>query len=254
MYKALIADIDGTLVPIKGDGSEIGKDMVDAVSGALRRGAQISVATGRGWTSTKPVVQKIGIEDLCIVEGGSCIIDPTSEEIVWQITIDAQTSSAVVEVFKQLATQGELIKSSTVPERVLALEAGAYDFQNRIIYLLGTDQATAIKVKEAVDAIPTAAANITTPSWASDNLFDVHVTNKDGTKEHALNEWFRRMDITKAETIAMGDSANDLPLFEVVGLKVAVGNATDELKRAADYIAPSRSDGALTDVINKFLR
>jgi hydroxymethylpyrimidine pyrophosphatase-like HAD family hydrolase len=136
MYNALIADIDGTLVPIKGDGSDIDKDTIDAVSGALRRGAQISVATGRGWASTKPVVQKLGIEDLCIVEGGSCIIDPTSEEVVWQITIDAQTSSAVVDVFRRFATHGELVKTSTVPERVLAQGAEAYDFQNELIAYL----------------------------------------------------------------------------------------------------------------------
>ena len=254
MYKALIADIDGTLVPIKGDGSDIDQDTVDAVADALKRDIQISVATGRGWASTKPVVQKLGIEDLCIIEGGSCIFDPISEKIVWQMTIDAPTSNEVVNVFKKLATHGELIKTSAKPERVLVSEAGPYDFENRVIYLLGTDENTAAKVKELVNKIPLVAANITTPSWAGDNLFDVHVTNKEGTKEYALDEWFKRMGITKAETVAIGDSANDLPLFHAAELKVAVGNATDDLKQAADYIAPDRSDGALKDVINKFLR
>src|ERR1700712_3222282 len=100
MYKALIADIDGTLVSIKGDGSDIDDATILAVTEALDRGVQISVATGRGWASTKPVVQKLGIVDLCIVEGGSCIIDPTSQEIVWQKTLDAQTSEQVLQTFK----------------------------------------------------------------------------------------------------------------------------------------------------------
>src|SRR5258708_6247040 len=110
MFKALIADIDGTLVPIKGDGAEIDEATVHAVSDALQRGIRISVATGRGWTSTRPVVQKLGLEDLCIIEGGSCIIDPKTEKIIWQKTLDARTSSEVAKVLKRLATGSELIK------------------------------------------------------------------------------------------------------------------------------------------------
>ncbi|HSX31607.1 MAG TPA: HAD family hydrolase [Candidatus Saccharimonadales bacterium] len=253
MYKALIADIDGTLVPVQGDGSSLDELTIRAVARALQSGVQISVATGRGWASTKPVVQRLGIVDLCIVEGGSCIIDPITEQMVWQKTLDAQVSSEVVAIFKQLATGSELLKTSARPERIPLHEADDYSVENRVIYLLGTDQATALKVKASVDKLPLAATNITTPSWAGEHLYDVHVTNKHGTKEYALDEWFRLMHITKAETIAMGDSDNDLPLFRAAGLKVAVGNATDDLKAAADYIAPDRDTGALRDVLEKFI-
>lgn len=254
MYKALIADIDGTLVPIKGDGSDIDESTIQAVADAIERGIQISLATGRGWNSTKPVVKRLGIEDLCIIEGGSCIIDPTTEEIVWQKTLDAHDSRKVVEVFKKFAVNSELVKTSAKPERIPVREAGVYDFENRVIYLLGTDEETALKVKRAIDKISSAAANITTPSWAGDDLFDVHVTSKLGTKEYALDTWFTLMGISNGETVAMGDSANDLPLFRAAGWKVAVGNATADLKAAADYIAPNRENGALKDVINKFLK
>ncbi|HEV2412209.1 MAG TPA: HAD family hydrolase [Candidatus Saccharimonadales bacterium] len=252
MYKALIADIDNTLVPIRGDGSDIDSATISAVSRALRNNIQISVATGRGWSSTKPVVQKLGIIDLCIIEGGASIVSPITEEIVWEKTLDAQTSSKTVEIFRRFATSSELIKSSSKPDRIPLKEAGKYGFKNRVIYLLGTDKATALKVKSALDRLPTASANITTPSWAGDTLFDVHVTNEHGTKEYALDEWYRLTGLKKNDTVGMGDSANDLPLFHAVRLKVAVGNATDDLKSEADYIAPTRQNGALKDVLNKF--
>lgn len=253
MYKALIADIDGTLVPIKGDGSDIDDETIMSVTAALQNGVQISVATGRGWASTKPVVQKLGIVDLCIIEGGSCIINPSTEKIVWQKALDAQTSSEVAKAFKRYTGTKELIKSSGRPERISVKNIDDYALENRVIYLLGTDKETAMKVKEAIDKLPSVTANITTPSWAGDDLFDVHVTNEHGTKKYAIDEWYRLMGITKQETVGLGDSANDLPLFQSVGLKVAVGNATDDLKAEADYIAPSRQDGALKDVIEKYL-
>jgi HAD superfamily hydrolase (TIGR01484 family) len=253
MFSALIADIDGTLVPIKGDGSDIDSETTASVAAVLKRGIRVSVATGRGWESTKPVVQKLGIVDLCIIEGGSCIIDPMSERIVWQKSLDAKTSADVAMVFKQYAKSQELIKSSAMPERILVKDAAVYALENRVIYLLGTNRETALLVKKRLDKLIGVAANITTPSWAGDDLYDVHVTNEFGTKEYAINEWYRLMGTTKQQTVGVGDSANDLPLFHSVGMKVAVGNATEDLKLEADYIAPNRQDGALKDVIEKYL-
>ena len=51
----------------------------------------------------------------------------------------------------------------------------------------------------------------------------------------------------------MGDSGNDIPIFQSSGLKVAVGNATVGLKALADYIAPSVDQHALEHVIDRFL-
>ena len=36
--------------------------------------------------------------------------------------------------------------------------------------------------------------------------------------------------------VAFGDNLNDLPMFEQADIKVAVGNARDEVKAAADYV------------------
>lgn len=51
----------------------------------------------------------------------------------------------------------------------------------------------------------------------------------------------------------MGDSGNDVPIFQSCGYKVAVGNATSTLKELADYIAPPVSKHALGHVIETVL-
>ncbi|HET8670526.1 MAG TPA: HAD hydrolase family protein [Candidatus Saccharimonadales bacterium] len=83
-------------------------------------------------------------------------------------------------------------------------------------------------------------------------MFDVHVTHKHGTKAYAMQEWRALVGVSREECVGLGDSANDLPLFEAVGLKVTVGNATDDLKTNADYMAPPRGEGALRHVLNTF--
>lgn len=255
MYKALITDIDGTLVPVTGNGSTLDEQTIQAFKTAFESGCRIGVATGRGWPSTKSVVERLGITDLCIIEGGSCIIDPRTEKVIWERTLDAETSRQVVGIFKRLATHAELIKSSAVTERIPVKEARVSNYQlpNRVIYLLGATKELALTVQQALRNLPTVAANLTTPSWAGADLYDVHVTHQEGTKAQALQEWRRLLNLDKADCIGVGDSANDLPLFEGVGLKVAVGNATDDLKERADVITPDREGGALRYVLRKFV-
>lgn len=93
-----------------------------------------------------------------------------------------------------------------------------------------------------------------TPSWRGEGYGDVHVTHRLADKEHAVKQWLSMMNITAAETVGMGDSGNDLPIFNAVGLKIAVGNATPELKLKSDFISPSQADGALEHVLLRFFR
>lgn len=53
------------------------------------------------------------------------------------------------------------------------------------------------------------------------------------------------LGITKEECLIIGDSENDLGMFEEGGICVAMGNAYDEVKKKADIVAPPNTeDGA----------
>ncbi len=122
----------------------------------------------------------------------------------------------------------------------------------RVMYLLGIDDNTASEICNEINEKQLAAAHPTL-SWSGGGRIDVHVTHTEATKEHALEIWHEIEDITQDETIGMGDSGNDVPLFQSSGLKVAVSNATLELKSLADYIAPNDNQQALEHVIKHFV-
>ena len=55
------------------------------------------------------------------------------------------------------------------------------------------------------------------------------------------------------DSIAVGDQWNDLSMIERAGLGVAVNNADEKLKRAADITLPlAGEDGAVADMIEKY--
>jgi hydroxymethylpyrimidine pyrophosphatase-like HAD family hydrolase len=59
------------------------------------------------------------------------------------------------------------------------------------------------------------------------------------------------LNVQKETAVAVGDSSNDLPLFRGVGYKVAMGNATEELKEEADYITASVEEDGLAQFIEQ---
>ena len=54
--------------------------------------------------------------------------------------------------------------------------------------------------------------------------------------------------------ISCGDGFNDISMIEVAGLGVAMENAQDLVKEAADYVTKSNDDNGILHVINKFMR
>src|ERR1700712_720778 len=90
-YKLLIADIDGTVVDHNSTGSEIHGEhpSKQAVAEAESAGKLVSFATGRNYPKAKSVVQAFGLTVPVIVNNGSQIVDPTSDEVLWERRLDS---------------------------------------------------------------------------------------------------------------------------------------------------------------------
>ncbi|MGI8419548.1 MAG: HAD family hydrolase [Candidatus Levyibacteriota bacterium] len=89
-------------------------------------------------------------------------------------------------------------------------------------------------------------------SWTK-NRVDIHVTHQEATKKYALNQLLKILDCEKQDVIGVGDTDNDLPLFDSVGYKVAMENGTDTLKSKADRIAVSVDKDGLAKFIEETL-
>jgi HAD superfamily hydrolase (TIGR01484 family) len=249
-YKSLITDLDGTAIKLAGDQGDVTQESQTAIQRAKEQGYKIACATGRRWSSTKKIVDTLGITDPCIIEGGTRIINPTNEETLWEKHLDVTALAAVLDIFQRESNEGLLNTLSFNRKDLHSVSKVAND--SRYMYLLDIDSEVAINICNVINSQAFAVAHMT-PSWFGHGKLDVHVTHPEATKEHAIVVWQRIEGISKEETIGMGDGGNDIPLFESVGLKVAVSNATVELKRLADYIAPDQKDEALAHIIDRFL-
>ena len=71
----------------------------------------------------------------------------------------------------------------------------------------------------------------------------------------ALKKLLEQAGLSAKNTAYIGDDLLDLPVIKYVGFGVAVANAVDEVKDAADYITTRRGgDGAVREVIEYILK
>ena len=56
-----------------------------------------------------------------------------------------------------------------------------------------------------------------------------------------------------SETIAMGDGENDIPMLNICGLSVAMGNAMENVKKNVDYITDTNKNDGVAKAIRKFV-
>jgi hydroxymethylpyrimidine pyrophosphatase-like HAD family hydrolase len=77
--------------------------------------------------------------------------------------------------------------------------------------------------------------------------------DKKADKGCALQVICDHYGIDRKEVMAMGDSFNDIAMIEWAGVGVAMGNAYDMVKDAADYVTTSNDEDGVAEAIRKFV-
>ena len=84
----------------------------------------------------------------------------------------------------------------------------------------------------------------------SDRLVEVMAAG--ATKANAMAWVAESLGVAAAETLALGDNYNDIPLLQWAGIGVAMGNAPDTVKRAADAVTLTHDEAGVAAAIQQY--
>ncbi len=73
------------------------------------------------------------------------------------------------------------------------------------------------------------------------------------SKAAGIEALITALGVDRAATVAIGDGNNDLDMVRYAGVGIAMGNAKDELKLAADFVTRDISDGGIAHAIDLIL-
>ncbi|MDR0938317.1 MAG: Cof-type HAD-IIB family hydrolase [Mediterranea sp.] len=250
MSKALFFDIDGTLVSF--DTHRIPTSTIEALEAARSGGHKIFIATGRPTAIINNLgeLQRRGLIDGYITMNGAYCF--AGDEVIFKSVIPTEEVGAMAEFCER-----RHIPCIFVEEHGLSVCQPDEEVRRTFYEFLRVDVMPVVTAEEAarkeiiqmtpfltagqeVDIrplTPTCEYNRWYPTFAD-------VTAKGVTKQRGIDEIVRHFALRLEDTVAFGDGGNDVSMLRHAAIGVAMGQASDEVKAAANYItAPIDEDG-----------
>jgi hydroxymethylpyrimidine pyrophosphatase-like HAD family hydrolase len=263
MTERLIAlDLDGTTITHAG---ELRPAVLAAVQAVADSGIHIVVATGRSIVATTPILGALGLKTGYVVCSNGAVTlaldpdEPQGYQILETVTFDP-------------APALELLRDSW-PDAVIAVEELGIGFKLSAPFPDGELQGELKVVSwEELVADPVTRVTFRSPTGTSEDFeelaeriglhevnYNVGFTawmdiNPEGvSKGSALELLRRRLEVEPMHTVAVGDQRNDLEMLQWAARGVAMGNAPDEVKAAADEVTGHVDEDGLVPVLLSLL-
>lgn len=275
MYRLLALDIDGTLVNSR---DELTPGVRDALQEVVAAGVRIVLATGRRYSRALPLVEPLGIDAPIISASGALIKCPLSHRT---LHVAALSRADLRKTLKVTIARGHdaVLYGDTYDQRFdyyfrghdgVCAELAQYFALNEGCGLAAADlyanppegifagfamgsRAEMVALDGALQqALPERLYTHVIRSPRYDG-FMCEIAPAGATKWSGVRYVADLWGIADEEICAVGDDVNDLPMLEGSGLGVAMGNAVDELKQAADRVAPHHDEDGVAEVVRWIL-
>lgn len=262
MIRCIAIDLDDTLLR---DDLSISPENKIALNGAIERGAQIILSSGRMAQSMKPYLQKLEIQFPFIAYNGAMIFDPVSDEVIYHRPVPLDIALEIVEYFQSEGLHLNLYQNDQLYMQSLTdwgrqyaascgVEPHIADDLRKIMTeaphkLLGIAE---IKTVDRVQRILTEKyKGILDFTRSKANYLEILAPGV--SKGGALQELANRLGFARHEMMAIGDGLNDLEMVTWAGIGVAIGNAVERLKAAADLVVGDNNHHGVAEAIGNVL-
>ena len=269
--KMIALDLDGTTLD---DFGMISDRTVAAFRQAMKQGVHVVICTGRTFQSLPRQLFDIDGLEYVVTSNGAKITRLADRKTIYENNIGGDAVAEIVEILKPAGYSLEVF-----------LEGGAYiakeeyeEYQRigstyrDIGYVLSTRTPVSdffdfiYEKKEHIENI-----NISFPlkedraklmemlgtvknvTLTSSFVHNIEVGGATTSKAEALRFLMEDLKLTPLQLMAAGDSPNDLEMIKLARLGVVMGNASDEMKSYADYIADTNGEDGVAKAIEKFV-
>ncbi|WP_293771695.1 HAD family hydrolase [uncultured Corynebacterium sp.] len=270
--RLIASDIDGTFLDRN---HRVTKRNRDVVVRAVAAGAHFALSTGRPFRWIAPVLDQLPLRPLCVTSNGAVIYDPAADAVVLAHELQPDTLAELADV--ALTATARYGGVGFGAERAGASASDAVDelfvvdpvYARNDIFMEGFG----LHDLDVVTGSPAVKFIIRNPHLSSHELYELiaphvdaeraHVTYSmdDGllevaapgvTKAHGVAWLADHYGVARDEIVAFGDMPNDIEMLQWVGYGVAMGNAADSVKEAADYVTEPNHQGGVAKVLERW--
>lgn len=257
----VVSDVDGTLV----DPTKALRPETIAAAHRLRdAGIALGIVSSRPPRGVKPLADQLGLDVFGGFNGGSLVhSDLTPIEAHVLPLAAAQTTVRVLaengaEIW--VFADGEWIITDPDGEYV-PLERHTVQFEPTIVAAFGDELARVGKIVAAssdhamLDRVEVELRALLgdQASVVRSQEYYVDISHPTADKGHAVRGFAHYFGVPLSEIAVIGDMPNDLPMFDVGALKIAMGNSRPEVKARADLVTGSNDGDGWAQAMDRFV-
>lgn len=265
-------DLDGTLLTEKKELTEYSRRILEK---AIGQGVEIVVATGRPITGVPKVMMEFPGIRYAITSNGGRVVDIRDGRVVYDNPLSYETGAALLAVcddydtFREIYFDGQgyaqtdemlqverFVTNPAVAHYIRTTRVEVPDLWNKMREMKGhpLDKVHAMftdldeREEARLRMLQIGELEIT---GSRDQNLEINAPGVD--KGEGLLRLGTLLGIQREEIMACGDGGNDLAMIQKAGLGVAMANATEEVKAAADYVTCSNEEDGVAKAIERFV-
>ncbi|WP_079425790.1 Cof-type HAD-IIB family hydrolase [Clostridium oryzae] len=266
MYKLLALDLDGTL--LKND-KTISDKTFKAIEKARQKGVKVVLATGRPANGIKYYIDYLNLDsddEFAITFNGSAVQTLKSGKLLFEKSLSGKDLKYLYKISRDFNVHIHAFDSTDycitpVKNKFSELEANinrialkevdfdSYLDNDKIIKVLLVEE------KEKLDYVEKNLPRHVYEKYSvmrSSPIF-LEFLEPNTNKSTGIKYLSEILNIKREEIICMGDAGNDIHMIKYAGLGVAMENAFENVKLAADYVTKSNEEDGVAHVIEKFI-
>lgn len=254
--KILAFDMDHTLLNDKG---ELSKENRASLCRAAEKGYHIVIATGRGYSAFPKGILELPEIQYVITSNGACIVDLHSKETIYTNLLTRKAVEDALpwiedpEVMKEVFFEHGIYADKHCMADLLRYGITSEKSKKYILETRNPVDDTVALIKEHAEILENinlifGDVDKRMRYWeelkqnkglkvVSSMPFNIELGGKTTSKATALEALAAKFDLGHENIMSFGDSSNDAEMLAASQIGVAMGNAVDELKEIADYIA-----------------
>ncbi|MCQ9282207.1 MULTISPECIES: Cof-type HAD-IIB family hydrolase [Priestia] len=239
-FKLIALDMDGTLL---NNQQEISEENRAAIAKAQEQGVHVVLSTGRSLLTCREYAQSLQLSSYLITVNGSEIWDE-SGQLVERKLIDASH----IEKMWNLTQEHKLNFWAVTTDKVWRDEFPE-DIASQEWLKFGYDIPDDALREEVLKQI----AGISDFEISNSSLTNLEINALGINKAKGIMTVCERLGISMDEVIAMGDSLNDMAMIEAAGCGIAMGNAQEAVKEAADWVTDTNVNNGVAKAISHWV-
>lgn len=257
--KIVFIDLDGTL---KDNNEKIDNKYVNMFKKLTDLGIKIVLCTGRGKIYTERVSKQLGASSYIITSNGAYIYNYLSDNDIYVSIINNEDLIFLDSIIKKygfyfIANTIDGIYTNKNFENIGKKVVGSLEeINDKIVQvILQFDNIEKINIirEELKESKNLYIANSSKETKNKKLLF-CDITNKDVSKGNAIEKVCTYLSISLSNSMAIGDSDNDIDMLLKAGIKVAMGNGCDDLKKLADIVTLSNDQNGVYLVLDRLYK